>query len=500
MKKFLFVLLFVILLSACDETNSGTSSEKDTDSTEISIMTQFYSATPPSDDNALEQAIEEKTNTKLNIQWNSSNNYQDKFNVAMVSEELTDLVLIPNEDPFTNPVFMDAAEQGAFWDVSSYIDDYPNLKNKIPEVAWELSSLNGANYFVPRPRPSEGSYFFTLRKDWLKNVGLEMPTTDEELYEVLKAFSEQDPDQNGKDDTTGFTGAIWDDSMGDFENFEFMFTGVIGEWKEENGELIYSAFLPGMREGIEYMKKAYEEGLIAEDFASLTNTQKEDMFSGGDAGVMIQTASSAKYFYDIISENDSNYELTDFQPVMNINGYNPKGTGYNGGNAIPKTVPEEKMKEILGMLDTWMEDDIFKLHHTGIEGVHHTLNGDGELEIDQEKVEEDGLGNFSQIVFVADPYGNGYKSDFPEDAKEVYKEIIDEKSKTGVGPVAAGLVTESSEKYLPEIRKNMTDIKIKIILGHEPITAWDDFVEQLKKDQGMQQVTQEINDLYQSRK
>jgi hypothetical protein len=40
-----------------------------------------------------------------------------------------------------------------------------------------------------------------LRKDWLDKLGLEIPKTTDDLYEVAKAFTELDPDGNGVDDT-----------------------------------------------------------------------------------------------------------------------------------------------------------------------------------------------------------------------------------------------------------------------------------------------------------
>ncbi|UOQ84131.1 extracellular solute-binding protein [Gracilibacillus salinarum] len=158
LKKFL-VLMSVLLLSilaACsgsDEEssgNNGNSEEGGSDTTEVRIMSHFFSPTPPEQEGELEQAIEEGTNTDLTIEWVSANNYGEKFNVMLASGDLPDLMLVP--DPF-DPVFRQAAQQGAFWDVSPYIDDYPNIKEGISDIAWELTSIDGANYSIPRPRP-----------------------------------------------------------------------------------------------------------------------------------------------------------------------------------------------------------------------------------------------------------------------------------------------------------------------------------------------------------
>ncbi|MBM7573548.1 extracellular solute-binding protein [Aquibacillus albus] len=519
MKKLLLImgLLLVLLLAACggdeEETatneNSGNDSEntssenndsedassEDEEPTEVRIMSHFFSPTPPSEDNEVEQRIEEATNTELNIDWVSANNYPDRFNVVLASGDLPDLMLVP--DPFS-PVFRQAADQGAFWDVGPYIDDYPNFKKNIADIAWDLTAMNGKQYAIPRPRPSEGEGFFTVRKDWLDNLGLEEPTTTDELYEVMRAFSHDDPDGNGKDDTVGFIGYINDENMGSFGSFEGVFNGVNGEWGLQDGELVHRAFYPGTRDAIEYLAKAYEEGLIAADFASLQVSQARDIFKGGKAGVSVEKSGALQDVYDSLVQIDSDFEFKNLLPLTNLNGYNPKGPGFSGANAIPKSVPEEKMKKILAMYDRWMEEDVFMLHKHGIEGVHHTVE-DGEIVIDTEKILADGIADHNQIVYVSDPYASTVKPTFPEEVQKMYADIQDEREKTSVGNIAVGLHSEIGITYLPELRKDAQDLKTKIILGSEPITAWDDFVEELKNDPDMQQLTKEINESYQSR-
>ncbi|WP_163536169.1 extracellular solute-binding protein [Gracilibacillus sp. YIM 98692] len=519
MKKTLLCLmglLLVLMLAACGGDEEETASNDDSDSTEntetenneseststedeevtdVRIMSHFFSPTPPSDDNEVEQRIEEATNTELDIEWVSANNYPDRFNVVLASGDLPDLMLVP--DPFS-PVFRQAAEQGAFWDVGPYIDDYPNLKEHIADIAWDLTTMDGKQFAIPRPRPSEGDSFFIVRKDWLDNVGLEEPTTTEELYEVMRAFTHDDPDGNGEDDTVGFVGYINDENMGGFGAFEGVFNGVNGEWGLQDGELVHRAFLPGTRDMIEYLAKAYEDGLIAADFASLQVSQARDMFKAGEAGVNVNKSGALQDVYDSLVQINPEFEFKNLLPLTNVNGFNPKGPGFAGANVIPKSVPEEKMKKILGMIDRWMEEDVFMLHKHGIEGVHHTVE-DGEIVIDTEKILADGIADHNQIVYVSDPYASTVKPTFPEEVQEMYANIQDEREKTSVGNVAVGLHSDIGVTYLPELRKDAQDLKTKIILGSEPITAWDDFVEDLKNDPDMQTLTEEINESYQNR-
>jgi putative aldouronate transport system substrate-binding protein len=494
----LLVLTLVVsmFLSACSSGEKTSTEDAGGDGpTEIRIMSHFFNPTPPSDDNAVKEEIEKATNTKLNIEWVSANNYGDKLNVMLASGDLPDLLLIP--DPF-HPVFRKAAEQGAFWDVSPYIEDYPNLSKTIDPIAWELTKINGGNFGIPRPRPTDGEAFFVLRKDWLDNVGLDIPTTSDELYEVMKAFTNEDPDQNGKDDTIGIAGQIDQTGMGSLANFEGIFTGATGNWKEVNSELVHTATLPEMKDALEFLTRAYKEKLIPADFASLQISQVKEMFQANKAGMISEKTGAMQENFDPLSKIVKDFNFMNLYPVASINDYNPQGPGFSGITAIPKSVPEEKMKKILAMLNRWVEEDVFSLHSQGIEGVHHKVEN-GEVVVDTEKLIQEGVTDFNQILYVSDPYASTVKPTFPEEVQKFYAEVQDERTKNSVGDLSVGLYSETGQTYLPELTKKIMDLKTKIILGREPISAWDTFVNELKADQNFKKLTEEINQSYKER-
>src|SRR5690625_5188612 len=98
-----------------------------------------------------------------------------------------------------SPSFIQAARDGAFWDITDYIDDYENL-SQLNDIIRNNISIDGKIYGLPRTRPL-GREAVSIRKDWLENLGLDMPETIDDFYEVLKAFTNDDPDGNGEDDT-----------------------------------------------------------------------------------------------------------------------------------------------------------------------------------------------------------------------------------------------------------------------------------------------------------
>lgn len=69
-------------------------------------------------------------------------------------------------------------------------------------VAWEgMRATNGNYYGVPF---SAQTFAVFVRKDWRENLGIEKPETWDDLYQLAKAFTENDPNRSGKADTYGY--------------------------------------------------------------------------------------------------------------------------------------------------------------------------------------------------------------------------------------------------------------------------------------------------------
>ncbi|NHN33626.1 extracellular solute-binding protein [Paenibacillus agricola] len=510
MLTFTMVLALSSILAACGAPaatdtgaksggEQGTAAPANAAPVEIKVLTSFSTPTPPENNGDVQKAIEKATNSKLNIQWVSGNNYKDRLNVTLSSGDIPDVVMI--DDPFS-ALFRKMAKEGSFWDLTNYYKDYPNISSKIAPVAWESTKLqDGKNYGVPRPRGSEGARFFILRKDWLDKLGLKMPTTTDELYTAMKAFKEKDPDGNGKADTIGYTGNVNANDMGTLGLFVNSFTGATGNWKDQSGKLVYTDLMPETKQALEFLNKAYKEGLIPADFASLKASQVDDIYSSGKAGIIGDKTGSTAVMVEKLKQTDptSSGDFNVFYPATNINQFNPKGPGYLGILAISKKVPEAKMKQILTVIDKWMAPAVFDLQTWGLEGVHHTVK-DGKKELIKDKYNASGIENFNQFVYVADPYANSFHPTFPKEAIDAFTKIQDEKAKTSKADESVGLYSETFLTYGPELAKQAQDVKTKVILGLSPMSAWDDFINQLKANPQMTKITQEINDSYTARK
>lgn len=109
---------------------------------------------------------------------------------------------------FQNSEVIKYASQGAFIALDEYIseENTPNLWKMFeehPEARATVTAPDGHIYGLPTFANDPGNFIETywyINKVWLDKLGLEVPTTLDELYTVLKAFKTGDPNGNGKAD------------------------------------------------------------------------------------------------------------------------------------------------------------------------------------------------------------------------------------------------------------------------------------------------------------
>ena len=135
---------------------------------------------------------------KLDINWVPEGIYTDKMNTALTTNSLKKATFVK----YTDYMFMkNAIRSGAFWEIGPYLERFPNLRHLNDDIL-NQAAIDGKIYGLYTERPSSRQGII-IREDWLQTLGLIKPGTIDELYEVLRAFTKDDPDGNGKEDTIG---------------------------------------------------------------------------------------------------------------------------------------------------------------------------------------------------------------------------------------------------------------------------------------------------------
>lgn len=196
----------VVVVAGLCCTSCGSQNHAETSRTgrpRVTFMLLDFAGSPMSGEKAGEvlDRITEYTDTDPEFQFVPHDNYDEKMGLVFSNPENMPMIMYINK--ITSGI-VDAAESGAFWDLNEFIWDkeaYPNLSQANREIAKSLA-INKKLIGLYRARDL-GRYGLGYRTDWAEKLGLSEPKTVDDVYNMLYAFRNLDPDGNGKRDTFG---------------------------------------------------------------------------------------------------------------------------------------------------------------------------------------------------------------------------------------------------------------------------------------------------------
>jgi len=327
--------------------------------------------------------IEDYTGVDLEIEWVLSDVLEEKTTLALADPKTMPMVMTWSGTLTGNIV--SAAKQGAFVDLSQYIWDeakYPNLSQMLPSVADSLT-VDGKLIAIPRTRVV-GRYGLCYRTDWAEKLGLAEPSTPEAVYDMLYAFTYNDPDGNGKDDTIGMEMTSY---TGPFDIIQTWF-GCGNGWAEVDGKLVPVHMQDEYMEALDYIKKIYDDGLMPADWAVRTTDTWSNGCKVGENGVYIDVMDSGKRIWNYFLAEET-YTPSVVDPSTNatmtlygaVNGATLATAGYNGFFTLSASTCDtpEKVEAVLTMLDKLCDDEMLILTQYGIKDVNYTIDEEGYL-------------------------------------------------------------------------------------------------------------------------
>lgn len=207
--------------------------------------------------------------------------------------------------------------QGVFIPLEEYFEKYcPRISEimNLPGVREEMTAPDGHIYTIPYVCDDVTvNYSPYINGRWLETVGMEMPTTTDELTEVLRAFKEQDANGNG--DPTDEIPFSTDPNN---KHIEAM-TGWFGLPMDKNGigiqdgEIVYAGISSTYREFLSWFNKLYEEGLVDVEIFTQDSSTWEGKGNRDMYGVSIAYGSNE--FSGIVQTSEKSE--FDILPVLN---------------------------------------------------------------------------------------------------------------------------------------------------------------------------------------
>jgi putative aldouronate transport system substrate-binding protein len=242
--------------------------------------------------------LQDKTNIKLDfdVAPMSREEYRQKLNLVLASGQLPDIIMnfgLPLDEQQT------LADQGLILPlddlIAKYGVEFKKVEEAYPQTKTTFSLADGKMYSMPHINDcyhcslSQKAWIY---QPWLDKLGLKMPTTTDELEQVLLAFKDKDPNGNGKADEIPWSGAqtgSWHAELDSFIMNSFVINdnlGTVPHMYVQDGKIQMSYAQPGWKDGIIYLNKLFKEGLIDPEVFTNDMTKHKGLGENPDTAIM----------------------------------------------------------------------------------------------------------------------------------------------------------------------------------------------------------------------
>lgn len=431
--------------------------------------------------------MEEMTGT--HIDWTLEKEFGQKFQLMLASEKYPD-VMVGNWNRFGG--IEQAIEDGVIINLNDYREYMPNFleyTRNNPDVAKGYLSAEGEIRSFPFIRAEKELCIFygpLMRTDWLKALNLEVPTDPESLYEVLVAFKTKDPNGNGKADEIPMSGV----GAANLTRLLPMF-GTSAGFYLEDGKVQYGPLTEEFDEGMAYIAKLYDEGLIDEEYLMIDRSKLIGKITNHQVGFAFEYQPSA---ISRTMAEDPNFEFLGIPHFKNAEGVKvTSDSDYVSrltGSAVTISTQCENPESVVKWVDSFYSEAGYEYMNFGEEGV--TFNKvNGEYEYTDQMV-NDSERTVSQMLDMEIASINGdfavlqawdaYSATLAEEGKSSIETWAD--VDTSMALPSLSFTAEENEiktAIMAQVETLVNEKIDKIIMGQDSVEVMDELRKQIIK-------------------
>ncbi|MGM0876517.1 MAG: extracellular solute-binding protein [Bacillota bacterium] len=468
---------------------------------------------------------EEELGIKINHMYEAVDNaaYHTKIRLALTSQEtLPDVFVVQNRG-----LVADLMESGKVMDIQDAFDKYASdrLKKIYEENDSGLNQVkvNGRLMGLPIFTPGDATDpLIWVRQDWLDNLNLESPTTIEEFEKVMDAFTNNDPDGNGKDDTFGFTFSGSGGYLNWMSDASFVFGAYTGKYLpktyqiSDNGKLVYGSTQPGTKEALGKLREWYSKGYLDKELAILDPVKATESFIQGKAGMIAAPSFAYDWPLKDILGNHPDAKVVPYKLPTGPDGKTARfGSTLNENKVILFNKDFKNMEAFFVYLDKMYDREFetgdFKYGYA--EGYDYALV-DGKPVYDPEKhIYDPGQYSFLWGTPMI-PFKYSTDQNYIYEGNEPKTNSQDRISQANENTIKAGALNyQMREISAPDVflggptetmetkGENLTTMEVelfnKIVYGKVPLDSYDQFVKDWY-EKGGTQIEKEVNEWYES--
>jgi putative aldouronate transport system substrate-binding protein len=438
------------------------------------------------ENNPVIQLLERDLNVRLDIEAPPQNGYGDRVKILVSTGSMPDLVHY-GADIFATQW----AQEKLILDLTDRIAAYPNLKANISAEQYGdcVFLPDGRIYGIPRPN-SYDKWGFVINKKWLDKLGLEPPRTVAEFVEVCRAFTFNDPDGNGRDDTYGASlhaqQSSLDSGIWHLQNDFFSMAYSISSWHAGMPDSDGSARLRALKKQYpDYMRQLralYQEGIIDREFITHNASENYEKIAQGRVGIV--GASEKNYNTGILERYNMN--LDDFiycpplvldvsqKPVYAMPPSNWMAYYVNAGSS------PAKQDAALRVLDWGNSEKGFIAMQMGIQGLHYNSYDIGGRVVNRTPAQAEALRRVTSNML---GFANAWRGEEALMGGSTSAQIAKWQAEAGAADAAAAKCYFGFTKMLdgigtrfPDITSNLNSLEVRYITGEVPFDQLDAYI------------------------
>jgi ABC-type sugar transport system, periplasmic component len=439
----------------------------------LSMITYSNASWPFKEDWFIMKAMKEATNVTLDVKA-YGDEANDKIQLAIASGDLPDIIYM--DTIHANNYAMD----GPFVCVSDNMSKLPSFSKWYDTTASAKEDLksytaaDGKVYMFPIVGGlGNNEMGWLIRKDILDKNSLTIPTTDEELYTVLKALKKAYPDSY----PLALRVAL-----------EYRFNVIGPEWSTSNDAYYdftnnvwkYGPTDDNFKQMVIFFKKLVSEGLISPDFLTMPTNSWVELLSTSKSFVTCDYITRLDFFNKPMQKENPDANMVWMAPPKGgANGKNQLlRTSYNGGgNVVCNT---KNSDNAMKFVDWLYSDQGEELTNWGKEGeTYNVVNGERQFITDATGSTKEmlyGLLTFGFNLRMDDKCAETQYKGGTLDGIKSYYNYCEEHFNPKMW---LSFTKDESDKVNPlktTLQTNMFENITKFILGQTDMSQWDAYV------------------------
>jgi putative aldouronate transport system substrate-binding protein len=319
----------------------------------------------------LDELLAEKFNIVIDWEDLPTADQTETLNVLFASAEYPDVLW-----QFNGAVHAQRwGREGHLINFANHFDRLPNYLAMWTDEDWQTvmsfaTTADGSLYYLPAKNHRVSSGAWIYRKSAFDDLGLEFPTTTDELYEVLKAIKAADPESI----------PIPGGGIPILNGFAQTFRTVSNVWTSpfyvdiDTNEFAYGPTTDKYRDMMIYMRKLYDENLINREFPTVTGQQWTEMYAQGKPYIQYSWATRAAWGQNTMRQFDPDVEWAWSKDL--ITAYPDDGHIFSselphfayGAGIITRNLEGDRLNRVIDFFDWLTTDEGVIFHSFGIEG------------------------------------------------------------------------------------------------------------------------------------